>query len=398
MKWIGGNNVAANPLLSFLTMTVNTLKITGILFLTVLFLGACKDDTDNNVTEPDLNKDRKAVLVNLADNIIIPSYANFKTKFDVMNAKSASFTSKPDVTTLTEFRQSWIDAYTEWQKVELFDFGPGSRNAIRSYYNIYPTSPEGIAKYIADPTENMEVTASYDKQGFPALDYLLNGVGKTDAEIVAWYTAPTDGPKRLAYITRITTHMDQLIKKVISDWSGTSYSDFTTKTGTDIGSPMGEMVNSFVLHYERYIRSGKIGIPSGAMLNGVVAAEKVEGFYKKDISQVLAQTAHQAVVDFFNGKGVKTGTSGPSFKTYLDGIGAKDSASGTKLSDIINAQFQVSKAKLDGLMPNFYQEVLTNNQAMKDTYTEMQKSVRMLKVDMTSAMSITITYTDNDGD
>jgi hypothetical protein len=35
---------------------------------------------------------------------------------------------------------------------------------------------------------------------------------------------------------------------------------------------------------------------------------------------------------------------------------------------------------------------------MADTYAAMQKLVRMLKVDMTSAMSITITYTDNDGD
>ena len=35
---------------------------------------------------------------------------------------------------------------------------------------------------------------------------------------------------------------------------------------------------------------------------------------------------------------------------------------------------------------------------MIDTYNELQKAVRMLKVDMTSAMSITITYTDNDGD
>ncbi len=46
----------------------------------------------------------------------------------------------------------------------------------------------------------------------------------------------------------------------------------------------------------------------------------------------------------------------------------------------------------------FIEEVQTNNQAMKDVYTEMQKAVRLLKVDMTSAMSITITYTDNDGD
>ena len=32
------------------------------------------------------------------------------------------------------------------------------------------------------------------------------------------------------------------------------------------------------------------------------------------------------------------------------------------------------------------------------SYNEMQKAVRMIKVDMTSAMSITVTYVDNDGD
>ena len=379
-------------------MTGKILKKAGLAILIGTSIWACSKE-ENSVTEQtDLNKDRKAVLVHMADNIIIPSYAGFKVKFDAMSAKSAAFTAKPDIAALTEFRQAWVDAYNEWQKTEVFDFGPASRNGITNYYNIYPTSVSGINNYINNPAENFEVTASYDKQGFPALDYLLNGVGKTDADIVAWYTAPTDGPKRIAYIKRINDHMDALLKTVISEWSGTYYTNFTTKTGTDIGSPMGEVVNSFVLHYERYIRSGKIGIPSGAMQNGVVAPEKVEAFYKKDISQTLAKTAHQATVDFFNGKDVKTGSNGLSLKSYLDGLGAKDATSGNKLSEIINVQFEASRKKLDALKPNLYQEVLTNNQAMKDTYAEMQKVVRMLKVDMTSAMSITITYTDNDGD
>ncbi|HEY1057059.1 MAG TPA: peptidase M75, Imelysin, partial [Emticicia sp.] len=140
------------------------------------------------------------------------------------------------------------------------------------------------------------------------------------------------------------------------------------------------------------------GIPSGAMLNGVVSPEKVEAFYKKDISRTLAQTAHQAVIDFFNGKNIKTGADGPSFKTYLVALGAKDSATGQSLAEIINNQFAAGKTKIDALKPNFYEEVKTNNQAMVATYNELQKAVRLLKVDMTSAMSITITYTDNDGD
>ena len=364
-----------------------------------MLIWACSNNDTPQEPEPtDTSKDRKVLLTHLADNIIIPSYANFKVKFDAMNSKSQAFTAKPDATTLGEFRQAWREAYIEWQKVELFDVGPANRVAMRNFYNIYPTSVAGITQYIADPSVNLEVASSYDKQGFPALDYLLNGVGTTDAETVAFYTNATDGAKRLAYIKRIVDHMNALITKVISDWNGSYREEFTTKTGLDIGSPMGELVNGYVLHYERFIRSGKFGIPSGAMLNGVVAPEKVEAFYKKDISNILAQTAHQAVVDFFNGKNVKTNAEGPSFKTYLDALGAKDSATGKTLSEIINAQFGVSKSKIDALKPNLFEEVKTNNAAVVQVYTEMQKAVRMLKVDMTAAMSIVITYTDNDGD
>lgn len=372
---------------------------TGFIFAAVMLIYACSGSKTNSPEpEPiDEGKDRKVILTHWADNIIVPTYAGFKTKLDAMVAKSAAFSAKPEVASLTEFRQAWVEAYIEWEKAELFDVGPGARRAIRSYYNIYPANVQGIAANIDNPAASLETTLSFDRQGFPALDYLLNGVGKNDAEIVSYYTSAA-GAKRLAYIKRITDHMQSLLDGVIADWNGSYHDDFVTKTGTDIGSPMGELVNGYVLHYERYIRSGKFGIPSGAMLDGVVAADKVEAVYKKDISKILAQTAHQAAVDFFNGKNVKTGAEGPSFKSYLDALGAKETGTGKSLSEIINAQFAASKTKIDGLKPDLHQEVTENNQAMKDVYTELQKAVRMLKVDMTSAMSITITYTDNDGD
>lgn len=373
----------------------------GLVLLIVMLIYACAGSSDDKTPNPepvDQGKNRKAILTHWADNIIVPAYANYKVKQDVMIEKGTAFTTKPDAASLAAFRQAWSDAYVEWQKVELFDVGPGAKRAIRSYMNIYPTHVKGIEANIENPASSLEIPASFDKQGFPALDYLLNGVGSNDAEIVSYYTSGSDGAKRLAYIKRITEHMHALVTAVIADWNGAYHEEFITKTGTDIGSPMGELVNGYILNYERFIRSGKFGIPSGAMLNGVVAADKVEAFYKKDISKILAQTAHQASSDFFNGKNVKTGAEGPSFKSYLDALGAKDVASGKMLGEIINTEFSAGKSKVDALKPNFYQEVLTNNQAMKDTYTELQKAVRMLKVDMTSAMSITITYTDNDGD
>lgn len=353
--------------------------------------------TDEPTPQED-GKDRKAILIHLADHIIIPSYANFKVKLDAMLIKSDAFTSQPTTANLQAFRSAWIEAYIEWQKVELFDFGPAEKQTIRNFFNIYPANEIGIQSNIADPASNLEVPASYAQQGFPALDFLINGVAKTDEEIVAYYLTPVEGTKRIAYIKRLTVRMNSLLDKVINEWNTTYRETYVSKTGLDISSSTSLMINGFVLHYERFIRSGKFGIPSGAMLNGVVAPEKVEAFYKKDISLVLAKTAHQAYADFFNGKAVKTSLEGPSIKTYLDALKAKDSATGKNLSEIINAQLEATKLKLDLLKPNLYEEVKTNNQAMVTVYTEMQKTVRLLKVDMTSAMSITITYTDNDGD
>jgi predicted lipoprotein len=368
------------------------------LLLTLLFLG-CSSGSDKPDPQPtDEGKDRSVMLKALADNVIVPSYDQFKTKFDQMAEKSKAFTAKPDMQTLGDFRNAWADAYVAWERVELFDFGPAQKQAIRNFYNIYPASEAGIAANITDPTSNLEVPASYPTQGFPALDYLINGLGANDAAILAHYTTGNDAAKKLAYITRVITRMESLLGKVIGDWKGEYLNTFASKTGLDIGSSTSLMVNGVVLHYERYIRSGKFGIPSGAMTNGIPAPEKVEAFYKKDISKTLAQTAHKAYVDFFNGRNATTGEAGPGLKSYLDALGAKDSGSGKLLTESINAQFQVATGKLDALKPNLYEEVKTNDQAMKDTYTEMQKAVRMLKVDMTSAMSITITYTDNDGD
>jgi hypothetical protein len=315
-----------------------------------------------------------------------------------MASRSAAFTANPTTTTLSEFRNAWKDAYAEWQKNELFEFGPADKYTLRNFFNIYPTNVNGILSNINDPSVSLELPASYDRQGFPALDYLLNGVATGDVAVVAYYTG-TDGPKRLAYITRITSRMGMLLDNVIAEWQ--TYRDtFISKTGLDIGSSMGLVVNAYVLYYERFIRSGKIGIPSGSTVAGPTTPypEKVEAYYQKNISRTLAKNGHSAAIDFFNGKSVTSAIEGPSFKTYLDGLGANDASTGTPLSTIINTEFTSVNSKLELLNEDFSYQVQTNNEAMAAVFANMQKVVRILKVDMTSAMSITITYTDNDGD
>ncbi len=378
------------------------MKYITAIFLCTILLWACtkKEDAPTPVPVNTNGTDRGLMLTHIADNIILPGYASFKIKLDSMHSKSEVFAASPDETSLNAFRQSWTDAYIEWQKVELFDFGPAAEHTLRFFFNIYPTSTSDIEANVSSGTANLELPSSYASQGFPALDYLINGTGISDPEIVARYTSAPDAAKRVTYLKQVVAKMNSMFSLVHSEWLNTYRGTFISKTSLDAGSSTSSMVNGYLMHYERYIRSGKFGIPSGAMMGsgGSTYPQNIEAYYKKDLSLTLAKTAHQAMIDFFNGKDIKTGSEGPSLKTYINALGAKDSKSGASLSTTINSQLTTVNSKLNLLQENLSQEVITNNQAMINVFTEMQNVIRLLKVDMTSAMSITISYVDNDGD
>ena len=152
-------------------------------FILVVVLSSCGGSDEPSPVDDD-SKDREAILIHWADNIIKPSYNNFSSKLDVMVSKADAFTASPNNSSLLEFRSAWLTAYTEWQKVELFEFGPADKYTLRNFFNIYPADVSGIVANINDPAANLEVPASYPRQGFPTLDHLINGTGNDDAAIL----------------------------------------------------------------------------------------------------------------------------------------------------------------------------------------------------------------------
>lgn len=368
-----------------------------IFLVTILFVISCEKEKKTSLNEGN-GKDREQILKRYADSLVIPAYADFKIHLDNMLGSANTFISGPNINHLIDFRNKWEQAYISWQTVELFDFGPAELHTLRSFYNIYPADVAGINTNFSNTGNSLEVPASYPQQGFPALDYLINGVASNDTLIIDFYTHPTEGSKRLAYIQRLCNRMNELFTLVNSEWSGSFKSDFISKSGLDINASTSKMVNGFVLHFERYIRSGKIGIPSGVLNNGIIAPEKSESFYKKGLSKLLLKQAHQSFVNFFKGQSFFNGQSSASLSGYLDALDAKDQTSGQLLSQIILNQMNLVTVKIDELGPDIAEQITNNPRSTDALYNEMQTLVRLLKVDMTSAMSITITYTDNDGD
>lgn len=367
-----------------------------ILSLSFLSIGCVEDSEKDEST--DSNLDREVLLANWADSFIIPGYERFDQKFQVLKTEAGDFQQEPTTQSLQDLREALKAAYISWQEVEMFEVGPAEQVTLRNFFNIYPADIEGITSNISQESYNLNLPASYSRQGFPALDYLINGVAAEGGDVLAFYLDESEGQQRMDYLMTLVGRMNELLSQVLVSWKSGYREQFISKTGLDIGSSTGGMVNAFALYYERHVRTGKIGIPSGATIatGGIVNPDKIESFYYPSISRELAITANRASMDFFSGKS-SSGT-GASFKSYLNGIEAKDPSTGTLLSLDVLAQFELVQNKLNALNPNLKDQISTDISAMIEVHTEMQKLVRMLKVDMSSAMSITITYTDNDGD
>ncbi|GAA4346190.1 imelysin family protein [Hymenobacter saemangeumensis] len=352
----------------------------------------CKKDDEG--TKPVAGgPDRQALLVQLADSVVKPGYLRFSEKLSVLKSKTTAFTAAPTPATLLEARQAWLAAYVEWQKVELFEFGPAENVGLRNSFNIYPTDAAGIRQNISSGSYNFEVATAIAQQGFPALDYLLNGLASDDAAIAQQFASSANHRR---YLTEVVARMDQKFGTVYGQWTGAYRNTFVNSTGTDASSSLSRVVNAYVLYFERYLRAGKVGIPAGVMggVSGTTYPDKIEAYYYRGTLPLqLAQTAHSATQQFFSGRSGR-----PSFKAYLDALGAKDSQTKQSLSEIISTQYGASYQQLSALGPNLYGTLQTRPADAVRSYDEMQKVVRLLKIDMTSAMGITLTYVDNDGD
>ena len=155
--------------------------------LSALFIWACSSSGDDTpMTDDDgvsLTFDRGAMLENWADNIILPSYNQFLLDFAAFKADFESFQNDRSESNLIALRSSWVDAYLSWQSISLFEVGPAEDNGLRLNVNTYPTDVALIETHISSGSYNLDLSSNRDSKGFPALDYLLNGIGAGDAEI-----------------------------------------------------------------------------------------------------------------------------------------------------------------------------------------------------------------------
>jgi len=370
-----------------------TMKKNVLLLLSIALFWGCSDSSPSGTDTEDF--DRQAILVNWADNIILPAFEAFAAETENLNSAASNFAETPDAETLSNLRTLWLSTYKAWQHVSMFEMGRAMDIRYRDNVNLYPADINLILDNIENGEYNFELPSQNDAQGLPALDYMLYGLGNDDASILAFYTSNENADAYKTYVTDLASRIDSLTDQVLEHWQNGFRDEFVNDSGNGANASLNMMVNDFIFYYEKALRAGKIGIPAG-VFSGTPLSDRVEAFYSREFSKELFMEALDAAQNFFNGTHFGSEQRGESMRSYLEFL--ETTKDGESLATLINGQFESARNEAESLNNNLAEQVETNNTQMLTTYDELQQNVVFLKVDMLQALNISVDYVDADGD
>ena len=368
-------------------------------FVFVLLIFSCSENNNDYSSSSD-NYNRQALLDNLVSNIIIPAHDNHMQHLNDLQSKINIFISDKTISNLQLVRSSFIDSYLAWQHIEMFNIGYAEEIFYARKMNIYPTNIITIENNIQDQVYDLDNDPyQYSAQGYPAIDYLIYGLGDGDEEILEKYLLDSSNITYTNYLNDLIIKMVTNSQSVIEYWSSNS-SNFINSTANTASSSLNMLVNDFVYYYEKGLRANKIGIPAGYW-SGLLP-QNVEAFYKQDISKALAMEALTACQNFFLGRHFESnetvGEGLYDYLAYLDDTNYSNSQMFIGLEDDIVDAFDNAMQKLELLNDNFVTQINTDNLKMLEAFDAIQVGVVRLKTNMMSILGISVDYFDADGD
>lgn len=375
----------------------NTSKIiVSVIILGLLFITGCsKDDKKDPTTQIVEEYDRATMLINYVDGYILPAYNEYVKNIDSLKTAVIAFNSTLDINSLNNLRTKWENSLLVWQDVAFLEFGPAQNISFRSQTNIYPVDTNLVINNIVSGSYNLQLASNFDAKGLQALEYLINGSGNTDNDIVNYFTAT---PNARTYLADVINDIETNTNYVYNEWVSTYRTSFISNSASNAqGSSVSNIVNAISLHYETFIRKGKIGLPAG-VFNGFSQQpmpEHVEAYhYAQSLPFVYRSLV--SLQKFIRGEHYSSSINGEGLEDYLNFVSAQ--SGGQPLVNLINNQFININNELGNINDPLSNEVVNNNQGVRDVYQQMQQMVPFIKVETANALEVMITYQDNDGD
>ena len=358
--------------------------------ITILLSGitSCKQEKNNPLDK----YDRGAMLSGIYDNAILPLHNQLVSETRTLDSLGQAFKIAPTLANLEALQVQWSKTQLIWQLCAPQDIGAVRESFIHSKIDKWPTNKVFIENFISGSSvldEAFVESAGSTSKGLPAIEYLV--FGSDNNTILTSLTTGTNATRRLDYILALTANLKNKTALLKSEWIDYRPT-FVSSTGLAIDGSVNMMVNA-IIEYEEFVKNDKVGAPTGKKTNGTVQPGSVESG--------LSNTSTKHIVQNLKGldylmSGNTTGISGAGVYAYLDAVDPM--VDGVKLSDKINSQIDACITAANAISVPLEDAVVSNPAQVETLYLELKRLTVLLKVDMSSLLGVTITFSDNDGD
>jgi predicted lipoprotein len=336
--------------------------------------------------------DREAALRDITHNVIVAGFQDLASKCQNFSNNIARLVSKPDETAVEQARQSWVAMFEAANRMRCFQTGPIiTREYAATFYYVRVT-PGGIESEIqSSNTFDAAYAAALggNLKGVFTLEYLLFGhtgfPGAPELNAVRakeLLVAPTSGRRR-EFLLALTRDVALKATQLASDWSATGEQDAGPKFAASGQASINTVVNqlahaiedfnqtrlNFALFLPKPLNTQIYRIeasPSGASLQGAVASmEGMQTFYR--------------------------GANGQGLQDVLKQVNAP-------LAKKIDEQFEATLAAIKAIGEPLDKAVTDQRDAIQNACDKVKALEILFKVDLASALGVTITFVSGDGD
>ena len=330
-----------------------------------------KESTEQIVAVDISPETAKTYLTHVADDIVIPAYADAAKQSDLLNELAQKHCTQAPVSgdELQALRAQWLVLAQAWSSAEMVNFGPATASMSNLYINYYPDERglvhSGVADLIAaNPKLTPEQLAGESAivQGVPGLEEALFANDSLDAG-------------QCAYVISASSALSTRLKDIEKNWQQNATDLLAIDKTAESDRGLNQWINSLLSLIET-MKSNAIDQPLGLTGKAKGHLPAATAGQSRAIINAKLDTINKAMTD-------------PVLTAIL---GSNDE---NKVSDNLSTALADTTALLAQMPEDLSKANKDDQQALYDHLTDV---TRLIKRQLIPALGIRVGFNSTDGD
>ncbi|MBL4707251.1 MAG: imelysin family protein [Flavobacteriales bacterium] len=354
-------------------------------------MSSCSNDDDLGKELEGFN--RKALLENTVDYVIIPQIYQFDKQLNMLKVVVEQFTMNPTLLNLELAKKQWVRLMKEWKDCELHNYGKINESFIYDKLDTWPSNSNFIERFISSNDSIDENYISFkgtSSKGLPSIEYFLFGETGNSLTVLDSFMLSPVSRRRKQYLNATVADAITQSHNLLSLWRNDYRNSFIEGDGNNLKGSINLLVNQMTFLSENVLKT-KLGKPMGK--NNGLAPD----------SSLLEARASKQSLSHIKRNVLSLKNAFHCLDTNNNNlVGVDDYLTHTlgneELTERIRNQFNVLDVSLNQINESLATALINQPQELENAYQELKKLLILIKVDMSSSLSILITFNDNDGD